>query len=124
MSTQEAVMTTKDIANRLMQLFKENKWNEAQDELFDDDCESIEPLHSQMPNAKGREGLRKKGQAFTDSIEEVHGGFVSEPLITGNYIAVSMGYDCTMKGMGRQKMEEIALYQVKEGKIVREEFFY
>jgi hypothetical protein len=35
-----------------------------------------------------------------------------------------MGMDCTMKGMGRQKLEEIAVYEVKDGKIVKEQFFY
>jgi len=35
-----------------------------------------------------------------------------------------MGMDCTYKGMGRQKMDEIALYEVKDGKIVKEQFFY
>ena len=32
MATQEAVMTTKDVANRLYELFQENKWMEAQQE--------------------------------------------------------------------------------------------
>ena len=30
----------------------------------------------------------------------------------------------TYKGMGRQKMDEIAVYEVKDGKIVKEQFFY
>jgi hypothetical protein len=37
---------------------------------------------------------------------------------------VAMGIDATYKGMGRQKMDEIALYEVKDGKIVKEQFFY
>jgi hypothetical protein len=35
-----------------------------------------------------------------------------------------MGLDATMKGVGRTKMDEIALYEVKDGKIVKEQFFY
>ena len=35
-----------------------------------------------------------------------------------------MGMDVTMKGAGRVKMDEIALYEVKDGKIVKEQFFY
>ena len=42
MQTAEAVMTTQEVANRLSQLFKENKWMEAQEELFSDDAKSIE----------------------------------------------------------------------------------
>jgi ketosteroid isomerase-like protein len=32
--------------------------------------------------------------------------------------------DVTMKGQGRMKMDEIAVYGVKDGKIVSEQFFY
>jgi hypothetical protein len=35
-----------------------------------------------------------------------------------------MGMECTMKGMGRTKMDEIAVYEVKDGMIVKEQFFF
>jgi hypothetical protein len=125
MATQEAVMTTKDVANRLKELFKENKWQEAQEELFSEDAESVEPAHSKgMQSVKGLDAIKKKGEDFNNMVEEMHGGYVSDPIVAGNYIAVAMGIDCTYKGMGRQKMDEIALYEVKDGKIVKEQFFY
>ena len=125
MATQEAVMTTQDIANRLRELFKENKWMEAQEELFSEDAESIEPAHSPgLQTAKGLDAIRKKGQDFNNMVEEVHGGYASEPIVAGNHIAVAMGIDATYKGMGRQKMDEIVVYEVKDGKIVKEQFFY
>ena len=125
MATQEAVMTTKDVANRLYELFKENKWMEAQQELFSRDAESIEPKDSPgLQSVQGIDAIRKKGEDFNNMVEEVHGGWVSEPIVAGKYIAVAMGMDCTYKGMGRQKMDEIALYEVKDGKIVKEQFFY
>ena len=125
MATQEAVMTTQDVANRLHELFKENKWMEAQQELFSEDAESIEPAHSPgLQSAKGKDAIRKKGEEFNNMVEEMHGGYVSEPIVAGNYIAVAMGIDATYKGMGRQKMDEIALYEVKDGKVVKEQFFY
>src|SRR5678810_955013 len=96
MATQEAVMTTKDVANRLYELFKENKWMEAQQELFSDDAESIEPKDSPgMKSVKGIDAIRKKGEDFNNMVEEVHGGWVSEPIVAGKYIAVAMGMDCT-----------------------------
>lgn len=125
MPTQEAVMTTQDIASRLKELFNENKWMEAQEELFSKDAESVEPAHSQgMRSVKGLAAIKKKGEDFNNMVEEMHGGYVSDPVVAGNYIAVAMGMDCTYKGMGRQKMDEIALYEVKDGKIVKEQFFY
>ena len=54
----------------------------------------------------------------------MHGGYVGEPIVAGNHIAIAMGMDVTMKGAGRMKMDEIALYEVKDGKIVKEQFFY
>jgi len=42
----------------------------------------------------------------------------------GNFFACAMGFDATMKDRGRTKMEEIALYEVKDGKIISEQFFY
>jgi len=37
---------------------------------------------------------------------------------------VPMTLDATMKGRGRINLEEICVYQVRNGKIVREQFFY
>lgn len=125
MPTLEAVMTTKEIANRMSELFKESKWTELQDELFSQDARSVEPAHSQgMQTVEGLDNIKKKGEMFNSMVEEMHGGWVGEPIVGGNYIAVSMGMDVTMKGSGRMNMEEICLYEVKDGKIVKEEFFY
>jgi hypothetical protein len=118
-------MTTKEIADRLSQLFKEYKWSEAQDELFSKDAESVEPAHSQgLQTVKGIDNIKKKGEQFNEMVEEMHGGWVGEPVVGGNYIAVAMGMDVTMKGAGRMNMEEICVYEVKDGKIVKEQFFY
>jgi len=125
MSTLEAVMTTKEVANRMNELFKENKWNEVQDELFSEDAESIEPPKAQgLKSVKGMAAIKQKAAEFNSMIEEVHGGWVSEPVVAGNFISFGMGMDVTMKGMGRINMDEIAVYEVKDGKIVKEQFFF
>jgi ketosteroid isomerase-like protein len=125
MSTLEAVMTTQEVANRLSELFKENKWMEAQEELFSQDAKSVEPAHSQgLQTVEGLDNIKKKGEMFNAMVEEVHGGYAGEPIVAGNHIALAMGMDATMKGQGRVKMDEIAVYEVKDGKIIREEFFY
>ena len=124
-ATAEAVMTTQEVANRMNELFKENKWDQVQDELFSEDCESIEPAHSPgLKTVKGKSALKQKAQEFNSTIEEMHGGWCSEPLVGGNHISFAMGLDATMKGMGRVKMEEICVYEVKDGKVVKEQFFF
>jgi len=125
MPTLEAVMTTKEVASRLSELFKENKWAEAQDELFSPDAKSIEPAHSKgLPTVEGLDNIRKKGEMFNSMVEEMHGGWIGEPIVAGNFIAIAMGMDVTFKGMGRMNMDEIGVYEVKDGKIIKEEFFY
>jgi SnoaL-like domain len=125
MTTAEAVMTTQDVANRMNELFKENKWDVVQEELYAEDAVSIEPDHAQgLKSVKGMAAIKQKGKDFSNMIEEMHGGWHSEPIVAGNFISFGMGMDCTMKGMGRTKMDEIAVYEVKDGKVVKEQFFF
>ena len=125
MLTTEAVMTTQDVAKRMNELFKENKWNEVQEELFADDAESIEPENSMaLKYAKGLPAIKKKGEVFNSMIEEMYGGWVSDPIVAGNFISFGMGMDVKMKGAERMKMDELAVYEVKDGKVVKEQFFF
>jgi hypothetical protein len=120
-------MTTQEVANRFMELSKEGKYDMIQDELYAADCESIEPIHAAaagLNNAKGLEAIKEKGKKFNESIEEMHGGYTGDPIVAGNYFSVAMGMDATMKGAGRVKMDEIAVYEVKDGKISKEQFFF
>jgi ketosteroid isomerase-like protein len=122
---EEKTMTTQEVAKRLSQFFEENKWSEAQDELFAEEAVSIEPTNSPgLQTVKGLSAIKEKGKQFENMVEEVHGGYASEPIVAGSHIAVGMGMDVTMKGQGRMKMDEIAVYEVRDGKIVKEQFFY
>lgn len=118
-------MTTQEVANRMSVLFKENKWQQVQEELYAPDCESIEPAHAQgLKSVKGIDAIIAKGKEFQSMIEEMHGGWVSDLIVGGNFITCGMGMDVTMKGMGRMKMDEVAVYEVKDGKIIKEQFFF
>ena len=121
-------MNTQQIANRLVELCRDGKGQQAQDELYSNDAVSVEMegmKASGMPTvAKGMDAIREKGRVFNEGIEAVHGGTVGDPIVTGNWFAITMTMDATMKGRGRINMEEICVYQVRDGKIVREQFFY
>lgn len=118
-------MTTHQVANRLVELCRQGKVLEAQEELFSDDVESIEPAGSQgAPNTKGKEAALEKGKYFANMIEEVHGAEISEPVVGGNHFAISWSMDVTMKEKGRSTMDEVCVYHVKDGKIASEQFFY
>jgi hypothetical protein len=125
MTTQEAIMTTKEVADRFTELAQTNQWEKIQDELFASNAVSIEPPQSPgLQTAEGIDAIKQKGKQFGEMVEEVHGGYTSPAVVGGNFFSIAMGMDCTMKGMGRMKLDEIALYEVKDGKIVREQFFY
>jgi len=125
MATMDAVRTTTDVANRFNELAQQGQWNQIQNELFSEDAVSIEPANSPgMRSVEGLDAIRQKGKQFEDMVEVMHGGFSNQPQIAGNHFAVAMGMDVTMKGQGRMKMDEIAVYEVKNGKIVKEQFFY
>jgi hypothetical protein len=124
MSTQTAVMTAQEISNRLYELCKVGQYQQAQEELYADDAISIEPVHSQAPSVTGKDAIIKKGEGFRDSIEELHGVDASEPILANNHFALTIKVDATFKGMGKSVMEEVAVYEVKDGKIVKEQFFY
>lgn len=125
MSTQTATMTTQDVANRFNELAQSGNWDQIQSELFDDNAMSVEPDHSPgLQTVQGKEAIKQKGKQFSDMVEEMNGGYSNPPQVAGKYFAVAMGMDVTLKGQGRMKMDEIALYEVKDGKIVKEQFFY
>jgi hypothetical protein len=125
MSTETATMTTQDVANRFNELAQTGQWEQIHKELFDENARSVEPDHSPgMQTVQGMEAIKQKGKQFSDIVEEMHGGYSNPPQVAGNHFAVAMGMDVTTKGQGRMKMDEIALYEVKNGKIVKEQFFY
>jgi hypothetical protein len=118
-------MTIQEVTARYSELAKSNQWDQIQDELYGDNAVSIEPAHSPgLQSVEGLAAIKQKGQMFQAMVEEMHDGYCTEPVIGGKHFSVAMGMDVTMKGMGRMKMDEVAIYEVVDGKIVKEQFFY
>jgi limonene-1,2-epoxide hydrolase len=123
--TTSPLMNTEEVARRLIALCREQKWEEAQQELFSPDAVSIEPYA--MPGfekeTRGLPAIMEKGRKWSQMVEAVHAISVSDPLVAGNAFACTMRMDMTMKGQGRMNMPELCVYNVKDGKIVSEQFF-
>ena len=117
-------MTTQEIANRLVELCRTGQIQQAQTELYADDILSIEPEHGFTKTAKGKQAVAEKGKQFADMIETRHGGSFSDPIVCGRYFSIAMTLDATMKGAGRMLFEEICVYEVKDGRIICEQFFF
>lgn len=118
-------MTTQEIANRLAELCRKSDYETAQRELYAEDAVSIEPYATPEfeKETKGLQAIMEKGKKWGSMVETMHGTEVSEPLVADSSFALVMTMDLTMKGKERMKMSELCVYQVKDGKIVSEQFF-
>jgi hypothetical protein len=119
-------MTTQEIASKLVALCKKGEFEEAQKELYAADAVSIEPYATEhfAKETKGLPALQEKIRYFMAGLDKVHSIKASEPLVTANAFAFSLIMDVDMKGQGRMEMAEICVYEVKDGKIVSEQFFF
>ena len=121
----EQTKTTTEVAARFNELAKEGKYAQIQDELYADNAVSVEPSTSAgMQSVEGLAAIKEKGKQFNEMVEEMHDGYATDPVVAGNHFSVAMGMDVTMKGQGRSRMDEIAIYEVKDGKMIKEQFFY
>ena len=119
-------MSTMDIANKMVELCRQGRNEEALDTLFSENVVSVEaaPMPGIDQEIKGLAAVKAKGQWWVDN-HEMHSGTVTGPWPHGERFIVGFNYDVTHKPSGqRMQVEEAGLYTVENGKIVREEFFY
>ena len=124
METLETLKTT-EIARRLVAYCRKADWKGAQQELYSKDAVSIEQMATPAfeKETKGLDAIKVKGKKFDGMVEKVHKITVSEPMIAGNSFAFVLGLDIKMKGQDRMDSPELCVYEVKDGKIVSEQFF-
>lgn len=119
-------MTTKEVADKLVKLCSEGKFDEAAQTLYSPDIVSVEASAppGQSRESKGFDAVKAKGEWWTSN-HEVHSSKVEGPLVAGSHFSVVFRFDATFKPQQKRfQMEEVAIYKVADGKIVREEFFY
>ena len=121
-------MTTQEIASRYQELMTERKFLEIQDSFYHPDvvCQEMEKAKAMglAVVTHGLEAVKAKGIARRATIETIHSYFCSEPLVAGEFFSVVLRQDITFKGRPRTTVEEIGIFQVIGGKIVKEQFFY
>lgn len=124
--TAKAPASTAAIAQELVALCREGRNLEAVNQLYSPRIVSLESSGSpDMPaEMTGIDAIRGKHE-WWDANNEIHSVQVNGPFVGENQFAVQFSFDATFKPTGqRQSLTEMALYTVKDGKIVREEFYY
>ena len=121
-------MTAHEVGKKLVSFCQQNKNLESINTLYAQDVESIEasaPPGGGNRAVKGIEAVRGKHDWWTAN-HEVHSAETYGPYPHGDdRFAVRFVYDITNKPSGRRMtMDEVAVFTVANGKIVREEFFY
>ena len=117
-------MTTQEVATKFYDYMQQGAFDKIYGELYSQDATSEEQPGSPWPKAEGMNAIYEKGKKWNESLEEMHGGTTGQPIVGGDYFTCLMTMDFTPKGGPRTNMEEVALYKVKDGKIVSEQFFY
>ena len=117
------------VGKKLVELCQQGRNMDAVETLYSPDIVSVEAAGDpSMPREmKGIDAIRAKSEWWFAN-HEVHGGEVRGPFPHDDRFAVWFSNEITAKAgpMAGKRMtiEEVALYTVKDGKIVREEFFY
>ncbi len=117
-------MNTKDLANNLVEWCNKGDYDRCYQELYSPNIVSIEPDWAEHSHLEGMDAVAKKGEWWENTFE-VHSTKVSDPVVADNWFSVRFDMDTTHKPSGqRSQSSEIAVYNVKDGKIVKEQFFY
>lgn len=121
-------MNANEIGQKLVGLCKEGKNHEAARTLYADDVVSVEaaaPPYGGDRIAKGLPAVLAKGKAWSDN-HVVHAAETHGPYPHGDdRFAVRFVYFVTHKPSGAsRKLDEVGVFHVANGKVVREEFFH
>ncbi|MEW4922593.1 SnoaL-like domain-containing protein [Algibacter sp. 2305UL17-15] len=118
-------MNTQEVANKWAQMCREGKNLECIEELYGDNVTSREmPGVPSGEVVTGKQNVWDKSKQWLDNVVEFHGGDISDPVVADNHFTSKMSFDVTFKDRGRQQMEEVCVFEVNDGKIVNEQFFY
>jgi hypothetical protein len=118
-------MTTAEIATQLVALCRDDKFVEAVDRFYADDVVSVEPADYQGGREmRGKAAVKRKNVEWLEGVT-VHSFSATGPFVSPERFAVWYSFDFTTKASGeRNKLNEVGVYTVVDGKITREEFLY
>jgi len=117
-------MNTQDVANKWAEMCRKGENLESIEQLYANNITSKEMPGFPETIVNGKANVINKNKIWLDNVEEFHNSKISDPIVAGNHFTAKMGFDVTFKEKGRMQMEEVGVFEVKNGKIVNEQFFY
>jgi SnoaL-like domain len=117
-------MSTQEVAERVVELVRQQAWYKALDTLYDKDIVSVEASASEGESAekRGIDQVRGKIDWWLNAME-VHSFTAKGPFVAHDRFVVQYDADVTEKNSKKRfQLSEVGVYTVKNGKIVREEF--
>jgi hypothetical protein len=107
----------------LVAMFNRGEFGKIEDKYWAPAIESIEGVGMNM-GWRGRKAVEEKNQGWM-STHRIHGASAEGPFAgsTGFAVRFKMDVEDTTTGQ-RQMMDEVGVYTVQNGKIIREEFMY
>lgn len=119
-------MTALEVGRKLVELCNNGQNMVAIETLYSPDIVNIEAaaMPGMAQETRGIEGVKKKGQWWSEN-HTIHSAKHDGPYPNGNRFIVKYSYDVTNKPSSRRfQLEEMGLFTVEDGKVVREEYFY
>jgi len=117
-------MSSQEVAEKVVELVRQQAWYKALDTLYDKDIVSVEASASEGESAekRGIDQVRGKIDWWLNAME-VHSFTAKGPFVAHERFVVQYDADVTEKNSKKRfQLSEVGVYTVKNGKIVREEF--
>ena len=115
--------TPLEIARDFVALIRAGKSDEVEKKWLAPGVESVEGVGASMAWS-GKKAVLAKYRGW-EADHEIHSMNVEGPWVGATGFAVRFGIDVTQLSTGqRTQMQEIAVYTVRNGKVVREEFHF
>lgn len=125
MFTDISTMTTAEVADMFTTLCRAGHYLEAVTELFAPEVESVEPEGGLWPQrTQGYDRVLQKTRLFMEMVESVRHSTVGDPVVSGEHFSMALVLEAELRGGGHLRIEGVCVYQVKDGLIVLEQFFY
>ena len=117
-------MSTQEVAEKVVELVRQQAWYKALDALYDKDIVSVEASASEGESVekRGIDQVRGKIDWWLNAMG-VHSFTATGPFVAHDRFVVQYDADVTEKNSKKRfQLSEVGVYTVKNGKIVREEF--